>query len=98
MKKRKIDPDELDEYEQEIEDNMESYVNLSPEETKKRIAELVEIAKSHIAARTQVSLAMHTRDLNALKYRASKLGIPYKTYINMVLHKYATSPQEEVLV
>ncbi len=72
MTKRKIDPYELDEYEQEIEDNMESYVSLSPEETKKKLDELVEMAKSHITARTQVSLTMHTRDLNALKYNPTR--------------------------
>ncbi len=97
-KQRLIDPYELDEYEQSIEDDMESYVRLSPEEEKKEIANLVEVAKSHVAARTQIDLDLPTRDLEAIRYRASKLGIPYKTFINMILHKYAISPPEKIFV
>lgn len=49
MKKQKmVDPYE---YEQSIEDDMDSYIRLDPEEEKKAIASLIEIAKSHVAAK-----------------------------------------------
>ena len=88
----------LDEYEQELEDNFELQESYSPEETKRKIAELVDIAKSHVEERTHVDLSMPTRDLDIVKYRASKLGISYKEIINMIVHKYAASPQKEVLL
>lgn len=88
----------LDEYEQEIEDNIEFLESYSPEIEKQKIAELVEAAKAHVEARTHVALDMATRDLEEVKYRASKFGISYKTLINKIIHKYAISPQEEVQV
>lgn len=92
------DPYELDEYEQSIEDDMDSYVRLDPEEEKKEIANLVEVAKAHVAARTHIDLDLPTRDLETIRYRASKLGIPYKTFINMILHKHAISPPEKIFI
>ncbi|MEK6733726.1 MAG: hypothetical protein AABY27_01300 [Pseudomonadota bacterium] len=88
----------LDEYEQELEYNFELQGSYPPEETKRKIAELVDVAKSHVEARTHIGLDMPTRDLDIVKYRASKLGISYKEIINMVVHKYASSPQEKILV
>jgi len=99
MKKQKIvDPYELDEYEQEIIDNIHLAESYSPEETKRKLDELVAFAESHIEARAHVDLDMAIRDLEEVKYRASKIGIPYKTLINMVIHRYAISPQKEILV
>ena len=99
MKKKKIvDSYELDGYEQEILDNIELAESYSSEETKKKLDELVVFAESHIEERTNINLDMSTRDIEELKYRASKLGIPYKTIINMVVHRYAASPQKEILL
>ena len=52
----------LDEYEQEIEDNIES-----------------------------ITLRVHERDLEAMRLKASRLGVPYQTYINMLIHRDASS-------
>lgn len=102
MKKQKIKNDDsyddLDDYEQEIFDNIEHAGSYSLETTKRKLDELVEFAESHIEERMKVNLDISVRDLNEIKYRALKLGIPYKTIINMVIHRYATSPQKEILI
>ncbi len=49
--KKNIDPHELDEYEQKIEDNMDLAELLSPEEEQLLVEQLVKIGKSHNTAR-----------------------------------------------
>lgn len=92
MKKQKmIDPYELDEYEQELEDEFELLTNYSPEEEKRKIAELVEMAKVHNEERTTLNMDVSTNDLAIMKYKAAKKGIPLQKYINLIFHQNAAS-------
>lgn len=80
----------LDEYEQELEDNLEFCIRLSPEEEKLEIAKLISAAKNHSKAKKSITLRVSPYDLEIMRLKASKLGIPYQTYINMVIHKDAS--------
>lgn len=81
---------ELGEYEQEIEDNLEFCEKLSPAEEKDIMEKLMSVAKNHFAVKKSVTLRMSPRDLEVMRLKASRLGIPYQTYINMVIHKDAS--------
>ncbi|MEK6734189.1 MAG: hypothetical protein AABY27_03695 [Pseudomonadota bacterium] len=81
---------ELDEYEQELEDNFELCQRLEPAKEKIMIDKLVAAAKNHFTVKKSVTLRVAPRDLEVMRLKASKLGIPYQTYINMVIHKDAS--------
>lgn len=79
----------LDEYEQDIEDNFEllnSVPNMAEE-----IARIQNAAATHVKRKKSITLRVHEMDLEAMRIKASKLGIPYQTYINMLIHKDASS-------
>lgn len=79
----------LDAYEQDIEDNYES---LTPvKDQKKLIDSLVAAAKQHTQAKKPVTIRLSVHDIEAMKIKASKYGLPYQSYINMLIHKDATS-------
>lgn len=75
----------LDEYEQQIEDEIENYVPVD-EETRREFIEIAEQAKK----RKNVNIRISERDLRRVKERAASEGIPYQTLITSVLHKYVT--------
>jgi predicted DNA binding CopG/RHH family protein len=99
MKKQKTkDPYMLDEYEQEIEDNMSLAESLDAADEKIFMAQLVDIGKAHNDARTKINLSLRTSDVKAIQHRANKLGIDYQTYLYMLVHKHATTPQEAIQI
>ncbi len=55
------------------------------------IRELVQAAKLHLKQRKKISLSVLEKDLELIKIKASRKGIPYDAYINMLIHKDATS-------
>ena len=75
----------LDEYEQQIEDEIENYVPVD-EETRRELTEIAKQAKK----RKNVNIRISERDLRRVKERAAAEGIPYQTLIASVLHKYVT--------
>ena len=79
----------LDEFERDIEDNFESLSEIS--DMQKEIALIKQSASNHAKKGKSITLRINDMDLEALKIKASKLGIPYQTYINMLIHKDATS-------
>ena len=79
----------LDEYEQEIEDTMELAVRYSPQEEKKMIAKLVEMAKAYNEETKQITLSVPVKYLTKIQHKAARLGISYQQYINKVLHEEA---------
>ncbi len=89
-KKRKIDV-VLDEYEQEIEDNLEKAKRLSPEKEKKEITIAREAAAHyfHNKKEQRVSIHVFTKDLQRIKKIADEEGLAYQTLITNVLHQYA---------
>jgi predicted DNA binding CopG/RHH family protein len=79
----------LDEYEQEIEDNIGKYTTVK--NLKEEIANIKEAARNHSVRKKSITIRLSEIDLEEIKIRASKIGIPYQTYIGMVIHKDATS-------
>ena len=73
----------LDKYEQEIESNAEKLVPVSERE-KKRIHAILDKARKNIS----ISLRINNYDLEKIKEKADKNGLPYQTLITTVLHKY----------
>lgn len=79
----------LDENEQDIEDNFD---NLEPvENLEQRMLELKHAAKEYLQNKQSITIRVNEKDLEAMRIKASKLGIPYQTYINMLIHKDAIS-------
>jgi predicted DNA binding CopG/RHH family protein len=81
MKEIKLTPDE-----QYIEDHAEEFVSVN-QEKKKNIDSILEKAKKNRA----ISLRISNFDLDLLKSKAQKEGIPYQTLINAIIHKYVTN-------
>ncbi|MBI9097521.1 MAG: antitoxin [Spirochaetaceae bacterium] len=83
-------PEEL-----EIENNIENLKPVSTEK-RKRIEGFIDAAKKNKA----ISLRIASYDLEKIKERAGKEGIPYQTLINSILHKYITNQlleKEEII-
>ncbi len=81
--------DKLDKYEQDLEDNYESFESVpNVVELKKQLRMA---AKSHISDKKPITIRVSTNDIEAIKIKASKCGIPYQTYLNMVIHKEASA-------
>ena len=76
----------LDKEEQRIEDEAELTVPVSSEE-KARIEAILARARKSKA----ISLRIAEYDLDKLKERADKEGMPYQTLINSILRKYITN-------
>ena len=61
--------------------------------TPERLNMLQHLAKATInPERVRISLRVPAMDLSLLKAQALKLGMPYQTLINSILHKSATDP------
>ena len=77
----------LDNYEQEIEDGFSDAKSI-------KNAENLDILKSsaakHSKSKKSITIRIANHDLEAIKIKASKLGLAYQTYINMLLHQDAT--------
>jgi predicted DNA binding CopG/RHH family protein len=86
-KKRK--QSELDTYEQEIEDNLDSVKSLKNQ--KESFSALKKAAKKHIQNKKPITIRLSIEDLEAIKIKATKCGLPYQTYLNMIIHKDAIS-------
>lgn len=86
MKKKVI----LDAYEQEIEDNLEKAKPVKNQ--KKHLAMLKQAQKNFIAQQKQpITIRVNNDDMIAIKAKAAKFGVPYQTYINIIIHKEAIS-------
>lgn len=81
-----LDDDELD-----IEENFEKRTSLNPTELKKEMHALTLAAKNHAKTKKSITIRVNPFDLEAIKLKASKLGVPYQTYLNILLHKEATT-------
>jgi predicted DNA binding CopG/RHH family protein len=74
-------PEEL-----EIENNIDKLIPVSKAKRNK-IEGLINKAKKNSA----ISLRIASYDLEKIKEKAGKEGIPYQTLINSILHKYITN-------
>lgn len=88
----------LDEYEQEIEDQMEKAQRLAPKEEEKEIA-IAQRTTSHHNRRKKeerVSIRIFANDLRKIKEIADEEGLAYQTLITSVLHKFVTGRLKDV--
>ncbi len=78
----------LDKYEQDIEDNFEKHKKISNHEF--YVKELQQAAIKHQQRKQSITIDIPDCDLEAIKLKASKKGLEYKAYLNMIIHKAAT--------
>ena len=86
--KKKI---KLDKYEQEIEDNLHKMKQ--PRNHKQIKKMLVTAANNYFKERNPVTIRILNSDIEIMKEKAEKMGVPYQTYINIVIHRDAVSGQ-----
>ena len=77
----------LDAYEQEIEDNLEKAKPVK--NMKEELRMLKEAARNHISEKKSITIRVQKSDIEAMKIKAGKMGIPYQTYINILIHRDA---------
>lgn len=84
--KKKI---KLDAYERDILKNFGKGKKLK---NKKAVnAMLVKAAKNYVAEKKSVTIRIASDDLEAMRLKAQKMGVPYQTYINIVIHRDAVN-------
>lgn len=71
--------------EQEIEDHIEEYVPLSPQNRRR-----MEQALGKARKEKTISLRLTNQVLWEVKQRAAREGLPYQTLISSIIHKYMT--------
>lgn len=79
----------LDSYEQDLEDNFEHLPITSNKN--KLMNQFQEAAKKHLQDKKPITIRVSAHDIEIIKIKASKCGVPYQTYLNMLIHKDATS-------
>ena len=85
----------LTDEEKKIENEIETYRSVTGEKRKK-VESIIDGAKKNKA----ISLRISNYDLEKLKEKAEKEGLPYQTLITTVLHKYITNQlfeKEEII-
>ena len=70
-------------YETDIEANYENQLSIRSSEKLKLLADS---AKAHLKSKKPVTIRIATQDIEAIKIKASRCGLPYQTYINMLIH------------
>jgi len=78
----------LDDYEQDIEDHVEKIL---PVNSLQQEMDLIQAtAKQHMTRKKSITIRVHELDLEAIKMIASKNGVPYQTYLNIIIHREAS--------
>lgn len=72
--------------EQIVEDNLENFKSVS-DEKRNRIETIIETTKKNKA----ISMRISAFDLDLLKEKAKREGMPYQTLLNTIVHKYVTN-------
>lgn len=75
----------LDDYEQDLENNISKYKKASASKIEK-IEKIIRKANE----KKSISLRVNSQDLDQLKLKAEKEGIPYQTLISSIIHKFIT--------
>lgn len=77
----------LDDYEKDIEDNFHQQENIADI----HLLELFkDAATQHLKKKKVITIRVSNSDLEAIKIKASKIGLAYQTYINSLIHQDAT--------
>ena len=91
-KKQILDP-KLDEFEQDIEDNLNAGKRLHAKDIAHEISKHKAAAKEHVQKRNKeerISIRVFASDLARIKEIAEEEGLPYQTLVTSVLHKFST--------
>jgi predicted DNA binding CopG/RHH family protein len=75
----------LDDYEKDIEKDILKYKKVSSSKITK-IERIIQKANE----KKNISLRLNSQDLDQLKLKAEKEGIPYQTLISSIIHKFVT--------
>ena len=78
----------LDDFEKDIENNFEK--QLPMKNMSREISLLTSTAALHSKSKKSITIRVHEMDLEAIRIKASRVGVPYQTYINMLIHNDAT--------
>ena len=84
---RRIMQVKLDNYEKDIDDNFFNQESIT--NSKIQIDSFKQSAIKHLKTKRPVTIRIANNDLEAIKIKASKSGVAYQTYINMIIHKEA---------
>ncbi len=83
-------PHSLDEIENDWMEDIATDSILSDRDTQKRLAGKLMVDQS-LKQSHPISLRVPDADMEAIRLKAAKAGIPYQTLIKSVLHQFATS-------
>lgn len=72
-----------DYYLTDIEANYENQLSIKNSEKLKLFGNS---AKAHLKSKKPVTIRIATQDIEAIKIKASRCGLPYQTYISMLIH------------
>ena len=75
----------LDKYEKEIEENAENYKSISLDK-KNRINTIIDESRKT----KNINIRISEYDLEKLREKSAKEGLPYQTLISSVIHKYVS--------
>lgn len=76
----------LDKYKQETENGFQDAKSVKKD---KQLEILKNAAAKHSKNKKSITIRIANHDLEEIKIKASKLGLAYQTYINMLLHQAA---------
>ena len=82
-----------DQEEQEIVDYIENSNPQSVSDKSTKIDAIQSAVKAKYNQRKTISIKVLENDLELLKARALKEGIPYQTLLNSIIHKYVSNQQ-----
>lgn len=93
MKKKRFDPFKnlkLDPYEQEIEDSLDlNNIHELDDAEKEKYAGYARYTLALEKKEARVNIRLKRSDLDTIRQKANKNGLPYQTLINTILHQYA---------
>ncbi|HXT83767.1 MAG TPA: antitoxin [Verrucomicrobiae bacterium] len=91
----------LEQYEQDIEDNLDKIKPLSSKDKTRELNKLQSAAKEYVKKRNKekrISIRVFASDLERIKEIAEEEGLPYQTLVTSILHKFSTGrlvPKEQ---
>ncbi len=73
----------LDKYEQDIEDSFNAQKRIK---TNLLLDNFKRASTKHLKSKKSITIRVASHDIEAIKIKASKMGLAYQTYINMLIH------------
>jgi predicted DNA binding CopG/RHH family protein len=69
-----------------LRDSFESQISAT--DMQKEMAMFQQVAKAYRKRRKPITIRVHELDLEVIKLKASKIGVAYQTYIDMLIQCY----------